>query len=56
MACGLSQAEVAALMDLSERAVRAIEHRAIAQANESDSSERQAELLEADSSAERVHD
>jgi hypothetical protein len=29
MACGLSQAEVAALMDLSERAVRAIEQRAI---------------------------
>jgi DNA-binding XRE family transcriptional regulator len=29
LACGLSQAQVAALMDLSERAVRAIEQRAI---------------------------
>jgi hypothetical protein len=29
MACGLSQAQVAALMNLSERAVRAIEQRAI---------------------------
>jgi hypothetical protein len=30
MACGLSQAEVGALMDISERGVRAIERRAIA--------------------------